>query len=112
MNFIKRFETNRQVSGLIWNAQKTPYVSIGCGWMNATNPFNNKSFATPEEIAKCHPSGQIVRQREYNPLERDWFRAFAVNAGKVTWYGPLWNKIHEPPYMRVGKGVFDRMYVR
>eukprot|EP00957_Ditylum_brightwellii_P103748 7903497-Ditylum_brightwellii.AAC.1 len=49
----------------------SPYVSIGCDWMKATNPYNkSKTIGTQEMINRCHGEGVVVNSRIYNPLER------------------------------------------
>jgi hypothetical protein len=65
------------------------YTSEGCDWMRQTNPYTNAPFATDEEIARCHPEGEVVPIREYNPLERPWFRDCIENDGDFRWHGPF-----------------------
>jgi len=86
-----------------------PYKSIGCDWMNSTNPYTGKPLASDEEIARCHPAGTLVPLREYNVLERAWCRDFALNPGKVRWYGPFRANDSGLPIMTIGRSVFDRL---
>jgi len=89
-----------------------PYTSLGCDWMKNINPFTGDRFATDEEIARCHPNGTLVPQREYNAMERSWFQEFVLNPdNKVGWYGPFDAFDHGTKTMLVGKSIFDRRYV-
>ena len=47
--------------------------SEGCDWMKKINLYTNNPYGKDEEIARCHPKGQNVSTREYNPLVRGWF---------------------------------------
>jgi hypothetical protein len=94
--------------GNIREGTAPPYVSIGCDWMRTINPFTNESLGTEEEIARCHPNGTLVPQREYNPLERDFCRNAALQFGNIDWYGPYLSNGYGIPLMFIGKAVFDR----
>lgn len=118
-----------QFPGIIRDGTTPPYVSIGCDWMRSINPvvLQNEhnpqqgpaissaqpqlAFATEEQIALCRQAGLLVSARQYNPLERDWFRQFALGGGAIDWYGPDWTENPKLPMLHVGKGIFDRMYV-
>lgn len=63
------------------------YISRGCDWLSEVNPRTNKSFATTEEIARCHPKGKRVNNREYNPLEREWYIDCILHS-EFSWDGP------------------------
>lgn len=83
--------------------------------MRKINPRNVKPFATEEEIAQCHPYGAIVNWREYNTLERDWCRPFALliteqpaSPKKVGWYGPVIFANGKFVELHVWSAVFDR----
>lgn len=72
------------------------------------NPRTGKPFGTDDDVARCHPAGTKVPQREYNPLERGWFPEFALNPG-ITWYGPfLSNDDSSLPLVSIGRAVVDR----
>jgi hypothetical protein len=90
-------------------ANNASYTSIGCDWLRMQNPYTNVSMATEQEIARCHPAGTVVRNREYNPLERAYIRYAIMNYGQVVWYGPYALNDNGIALMFVGKAVFDRM---
>jgi len=95
--------------GFTWSGpNKPPYMSAGCDWMKNINPYTGDRFATDEEIARCHPKGTLVPQREYNPMERPWCQMFALNPSKVWWYGPYQVYDHGILIMTVGRAIFDR----
>ena len=85
-----------------------PYESQGCDWMRQTNPHTGKPFASEDSIARCHPAGTLVTQREYNPMEQEWCQLFALS-DRLQWYGPFYSKSIDEPALMVGKGVFDRL---
>lgn len=89
------------------------YTSAGCDWMKTINPYTGRPLATPEEIARCHPMGALVPQREYNAMERPWCKDFALQPDSVGWYGPYrsLDTSSGVVVMTVGKSVFDRRYV-
>lgn len=92
--------------------QKTPngvFVSEGCDWMNNTNPYTSKPFGTAEEIARCHPKGQNVSTREYNPLIRGWIQGVMREPEKVFWFGPFLAYDVGSRLVCASKAVFDRM---
>ena len=63
----------------------TMYTSIGCNWMNTTNPIDPSlgPIATKDEIQRCHREGESVSNRYYNPMERGWCRDQALNPDRV-----------------------------
>ena len=87
------------------------YTSDGCDWMlEDINPFTNLPFGTAEEVARCHPKGEPVPAREYNPMDRAWIRNVAQSYDRVLWQS-MNKRWQLPPAMIAGRGVFDRMYV-
>jgi len=50
------------------------YESIGCDWAYTIHPRSNKFVLNLLEQEYCHPKGEMVPLREYNPLERAWCR--------------------------------------
>jgi len=98
--------------GYHWPGQEQPpYTSLGCDWMRTMNPYTKAPFAKEEDIARCHPRGTSVPQREYNPMERKWCQSFALNPNAVVWYGPYRSFDHGTVIVTVGKSIFDRRYV-
>ena len=97
--------------GVMRDSRSAPYRSSGCDWMNNLNPYTGEPMAPPEEVAKCHPAGSFVHQREYNPLERAWFGAFARDPTELNWYGPYRSNDDGEPLLSTGRLVFDRVYV-
>jgi hypothetical protein len=97
--------------GNIRDGTSGPYVSIGCDWMNQTNPYSPVSdpLATAEEIARCHPAGTNVTQREYNPMERAFCRDAALSPQAVQFYGPYRSNGNGIILVTVTKAVFDRL---
>ena len=87
------------------------YVSVGCDWLNSTNPVGTeqKSILTDEEIGRCHPEGVEVPTREYNPLERGWFRDFALDAFRTSTFGPYINAWNSETQWLMGAGrpIYD-----
>lgn len=86
-----------------------PYISGGCDWMAEINPHSLQPFATEEEIARCHPAGTLVHQREYNAVERPWFKEFVLNSGEVRLFGPFRAFGGGVPVVTFGRAIFDRM---
>lgn len=86
-----------------------PYVSMGCDWMQEINNYTGEPFGTSEEIARCHPAGTLVPQREFNAMEKPWAREMALNPHRVVWYGPFLLDGSGTPTMIVGKSIFDQM---
>jgi hypothetical protein len=85
------------------------YISDGCEWMNTTiNPHSNQLYATSEEVARCHAKGQVVPAREYNPLDRAWFRDCLEKPDEFRWFGPFEALESGTNLVSVCKGVFDR----
>ena len=85
------------------------YRSQGCDWMNETNPYTKQPYATPEERARCHPNGTEVSEREYNALERPWFRRAVLTPDDVYWHGPF-NALDTGIRMNMCvRSIFDRM---
>ena len=97
--------------GFTQDSNDLPYKSIGCEWMENINPKTGRPFATPEEISRCHPEGTMVDQREYNPLERSFFRDFALEGDRMHLYGPNSSPDQLAPLISIGRAVFDRLYV-
>ena len=84
------------------------YQSQGCDWMNKTNPYTGQPFGTLEEMARCHPAGTWVSEREYNGVERPWFRRAALTPN-VYWHGP-YNALDSGIRMiSCVRSMFDRM---
>lgn len=85
------------------------YVSIGCDWMKATNPYNkSNTIGTQEMINRCHGEGVVVNSRIYNPLERAWCRDQALHPDRFyadvvadAWSNDDW-------LLFLGKAVYDR----
>jgi HAMP domain-containing protein len=60
------------------------YSSTGCDWLLSTHPYDpTRTIGSQEMISNCHPEGELVPIREYNPLERSWCRDQALNPEKV-----------------------------
>jgi HAMP domain-containing protein len=86
------------------------YVSVGCDWMNETNPRDaSRMIGTQEMIGMCHPAGEEVSTRLYNPLERGWCRDQALSpdrllfaTGRNAWENDEW-------LFSVGRAVYDRL---
>jgi len=102
--------------GYVWPSgdpavQFPPYMSHGCDWMRKINPYTGVPFGTDEYIARCHPAGTMVPQREFNAMERPWCAKFASEPEIVGYYGPYRALDHGIALMTVGKAVFDRRYV-
>jgi hypothetical protein len=95
--------------GYLREGNREPYVSGGCDWMGEINPHSGQPFATEEEIARCHPAGTLVHQREYNPVERPWFKEFVLNSGEVRLFGPFSANDYGIPIVTFGRAIFDRM---
>jgi hypothetical protein len=87
------------------------YTSAGCEWMREINIYTSRPFGTNEDIGRCHVNGRRVTSREYNPLEREFYQAFALGQGKTVWFGPYRTLIGGLLMMAVGRGIFDRRYV-
>ena len=85
------------------------YTSQGCEWMAETNPLTREPYGTSEEIARCHPRGTHVDQREFNPLERGWCADQALHPLEVRMFGPYQESDHGVWLMTFGTAVFDRM---
>ncbi len=77
--------------------------------MREINPRSLQPFATEEEIARCHPAGSLVHQREYNPVERPWFKDFVLNSGEVRLFGPYRAYGEGLSIITFGRAIFDRM---
>eukprot|EP00520_Triparma_pacifica_P008837 CAMPEP_0118669550 /NCGR_PEP_ID=MMETSP0785-20121206/20964_1 /TAXON_ID=91992 /ORGANISM="Bolidomonas pacifica, Strain CCMP 1866" /LENGTH=1805 /DNA_ID=CAMNT_0006564247 /DNA_START=118 /DNA_END=5535 /DNA_ORIENTATION=+ len=90
------------------------YESIGCDWASATNPRTGNPILSASERANCHPYGQQVVQREYNPMERGWCRdqvlaGIESEFGMATFTGPFKDAWSPDLYLiLVGRAVFDR----
>lgn len=102
-----------------------PYQSIGCDWLvENLNPYTNKPFLTKEQVEQnCHPKGEWVRPRDFNPLEQEWFRDQVLHPDDTRFFGPQVDEFftrgaltssrhagHEVFFwvMRVGRAIFDR----
>ena len=89
----------------------TTYPSSGCDWLlTQDNPYTGQPLGTPAQVARCHEKGTMVPSREYNPLERDWFRTIATSPvdDRATNYGPF--RLHGTRFQGIlfGKRIFDR----
>ena len=86
------------------------YNSIGCEWMAAANPLEPSlgPIGTPEEISRCHPEGEAVSSRAYNPMERGWCRDQALNPKKtfLDTYVDAYIKNHW--LLSIGRAIYDR----
>ena len=87
------------------------YLSVGCNWLRSKNPYrmDGKPILNDEEIGRCHPEGAEVPTREYNPLERGWFRDFALDAFRTNTFGPYINAWNSETQWLMGAGrpVYD-----
>lgn len=89
---------------------KTKYISSGCDWMRKINPFNGNAYGTEEEIARCHPNGTQVANREYNAMERKFCIDQALHPGKSRIFGPYKSmNIASSLVITFGRAVFDRL---
>lgn len=95
--------------GLVRDGSSEPYVSIGCDWLREINPNTGRPFANEAAIARCHPAGSLVPQREYNPMERDFCRHYARQPDRIMWHGPFRANGNGVPIMTIGRSVFDRL---
>ena len=86
-------------------------VSSGCEWLSETNPFTGKPFGTREQFSRCIPAEEVVPGRRYNPVQRPWYRDFALRHGNISWYGPYKAVGTGVMFMSLGSGIFDRLYV-
>eukprot|EP00980_Cylindrotheca_fusiformis_P018800 scaffold6265_cov193-Cylindrotheca_fusiformis.AAC.20 len=85
------------------------YNSSGCDWMNEPNPLDpTRSIGTQDMINRCHPAGETVSTRGYNPMEREWCAYMAMNpevfvatVGKDSWNSNQY-------LLTLGKGIYDR----
>ncbi|KAL7569171.1 hypothetical protein ACA910_016997 [Epithemia clementina (nom. ined.)] len=94
--------------GVYYSGVNVSYISAGCDWLRDVNTKTGAKLATEEEIARCRPKGEMVRGREYNPVEREWFREAVVNRDSIYWYGPHKLIGVDIALMTVCKAVFDR----
>ena len=90
------------------------YESIGCDWMSNRNPmtasFSSATIGTAEEIARCHPAGQIVKGRDFNPLEREWCMAQALDPSRMHSVGPYKSAWKDNLWiMTYGRSIYDRV---
>lgn len=85
-----------------------PFVSRGCDWMREINPYTGERFGTEEDIARCHPTGSLVHQREYNALERAWYKEFVLHPEETRIYGPFLAAGGGIPLVSMGRAVFDK----
>lgn len=88
------------------------YTSIGCEWMNTSNPYDNSTtIGSQEMIDRCQENGKEVDVGMYNPLERGWLRDQASD--------PDPSKVHVQVYedawangewlLTLGKPIYDRL---
>ena len=95
--------------GHLHNGLSVTYNSTGCEWMRNLNPRTGRPYGTEEQISKCHPKGEMVWGREYNPNEREWFQHFVLNGkGSTVWYGPYSFGGADIVRLSVGKALYDR----
>lgn len=87
------------------------YTSAGCDWMAEPNPLDpSRPIGTQEVIDRCHPDGERVPAREYNPLERGWCREQALNPQRTTNVGPYLDaNVEDLWLMTFGRAVYDRI---
>jgi len=87
------------------------YLSVGCDWLRSMNPvrMDEKPILIDEEIRRCHSEGVEVPTREYNPLERGWFRDFALDAFRTNTFGPYINAWNSETQWLMGAGrpIYD-----
>jgi hypothetical protein len=85
------------------------YISQGCEWMRQINPLTGKPYGTVVEISRCRSRGELVNERDYNPLEREWCADQALHPGKVRNFGPFRSSDDSLWLISLGKAVFDRL---
>jgi len=87
------------------------YTSAGCDWMAEPNPLDpSRPIGTQEVIDRCHPDGERVNAREYNPMERGWCREQALNPQRTTNVGPYRDANIENLWLiAFGRAVYDRI---
>jgi len=85
------------------------YISQGCEWMRKINPRTDKPYGTVVEVARCRSEGEVVNERDYNPLERQWCADQAQYPGKVRTFGPFRSSADSLWLISLGKAVFDRL---
>jgi hypothetical protein len=91
------------------NSTRT-YLSSGCDWMRTTNPYTGQPFATEEEIAQCHPAGDLVPLREYNPMNQLVVADQALHPGETRIFGPYLETAFRKSWgLCIGQAIFDRM---
>lgn len=97
--------------GGVYGAVVSGYTSVGCDWMlTQVNPHTNRPFASAEEVARCHPEGEVVPAREYNPMDQAWLQEIVQSTNGASWQ-TINNGGQGSPTLIAGRGVFDRWYV-
>ena len=95
--------------GVYRNGLNLTYESQGCEWLRTlNNTITGEPLASEEEIARCHPKNSIVRGRDYNPVEREWFREAVTHRNEVYWFGPHKEVGFNESITTVCKAIFDR----
>jgi hypothetical protein len=84
---------------LQWN-----YSSMGCDWMKQTNPHTGRAYGNSEDIGRCHPFGETVDYRAYNPNERPFFGQFVSDPDRVF----IEFQRGYLPILMIGRTVLDR----
>ena len=88
------------------------YKSIGCDWASATNLVSDalQPILFNEKRQGCHPRGDLVPPREYNPLERSLCRTQAPNPEKSHNYGPyLYSFSKNGTVTTFGRATYDKI---
>jgi len=95
----------------LMNDGRRSYTSAGCEWMAAPNPMDpSRPIGTQEMIDTCHPAGERVNGREYNPMERGWCQKQAMNPNKAQNVGPYLDAFKDGLWLiTIGRAVYDRL---
>ena len=97
---------------LVADGTMSPYISDGCDWAAVTNPRTGSPILSNSERNNCHPSGDSVQQRDYNPMDRAWCKSQALqsNIFKTSFYGPYKDAWSENLWLiTIGRPVYDRL---
>ena len=96
--------------GRPWDGTRT-YTSLGCDWLTATpNPRNPQTttIGNASMVSKCHPAGQQVGLREFNPLETDWYRLQAQQPDRMAISGPHNDLLDDRTrVVTLGRSIYD-----
>jgi hypothetical protein len=89
---------------------QSTYVSTGCDWLLASNPYDpSRTIGTEEMAKKCRKEGEEVSSRLYNPMERGWCRDQASNPHKI--FIDAFEDAFNPGtwILVLGRSIYDRM---